>query len=158
MLDQVCKHICLDCDFELIVLQVAGNLLLHSKEPLFKRYISMSGTTLMMQPLPPQVPEFVYSTILKSLDAEELSSNERIKKLLSLSDTEVATLAPPSLPLLPVVDHDLIPGNVNFAQISSKQGPPISIPGRHWCEELLIGDCQFDVSSPLSITGEVCTE
>jgi len=108
----------------------------------------MSGTTLMLQPLPPQVSEFVYATILKSLGAEGSSSEERVKKLLNLSDTELATLAPPSLPLLPVVDQELIPGNVNFAQISSKQGPFISMPGRHWCEELLIGDCQFDVGSP----------
>ena len=118
----------------------------------------MSGTTLMMQPLPSQVPEFVYGTILKSLGAEELSTEERIKKLLTLTDTELATVAPPSLPLLPAVDHDLIPGNVDFAQISSKQRPSISIPGRHWCEELLIGDCQFDVSSPASICGEAFTD
>jgi hypothetical protein len=113
----------------------------------------MSGTTLMMQPLPPQVPEFVYAAIIQSLGAEELSTEGRIEKLLSLSDTELATLAPPSLPLLPIVDYELIPGNINFAQISSKEGPSVSMPGRHWCEELLIGDCQFDVSFSVSSPG-----
>jgi hypothetical protein len=125
---------------------VAGNLLLHSKEPLFKRYISMSGTTLMLQPIPPFLPELVYSAVIKSLGAENLLSGERIKMLLDLSDHELATLVPPSLPLLPVVDNDLIPGNLNFVQVSSKESPSVSQPGRTWCEELLIGDCQFDVS------------
>jgi hypothetical protein len=106
----------------------------------------MSGTTLMLQPLPPPVPEFVYSAVIKSLGAESLSSEERIEKLLELSDDQLATLVPPSLPLLPVVDHEIIPGNLNFAQVSSKDDPSVSLPGRDWCEELLIGDCQFDVS------------
>jgi hypothetical protein len=106
----------------------------------------MSGTTLTLQPIPPFLPEVVYSSVIKSLDAEGLSSEERIKKLLDLSNHELATLVPPGLPLLPVVDNDLIPGNLNFTQVSSKENPSISQPGRNWCEELLIGDCQFDVS------------
>jgi hypothetical protein len=107
----------------------------------------MSGTTLMLQPLPPQVPEFVYATAIKSVGAEELSSQERIQNLLDLPAEDLATLIPPTLPLIPVVDGDIIPGNVNFEQMSSKDDPSgVPMPGRKWCEELLIGDCQFDVS------------
>jgi hypothetical protein len=130
---------------------VSGNLLLHTEEPLFKRFISMSGTPLMLQPLPSPVGDFVYSNVIKSLDAESLSSQGRIQKLLDLSNEALATLVPPSLPLLPIVDGEIIPGNINFAEISSKEGPSVSIPGRRWCEELLIGDCQFDVSLPQQI-------
>jgi hypothetical protein len=107
----------------------------------------MSGTALMLQPLPAPVADFVYSNVIKSLGAEELSTQERIKKLLDLSSDELATLVPPGLPLLPIVDHEVISGNFNFAEISSKEGPTgVALPGRGWCEELLIGDCQFDVS------------
>jgi hypothetical protein len=133
-------------DFDL----ASGNLLLHSKEPLFKRYISMSGTSLMLQPLPPFLPEIVYSAVIKSLGAEELSNQDRIKMLLDLPNDKLAILVPPGLPLLPVVDNDLIPGNLNFAQVSSKETPSVSLPGRTWCEEVLVGDCQFDVSFLIS--------
>jgi len=121
-------------------------MLLHLKEPLFKRYISMSGTALIISPLPPQVPEFVYANAMKSLGAQELSSQERIQKLLDLPAQDLASLIPPSLPLMPVTDGDLLPGPVNFEQMSSKEDPSgVPMPGRQWCEELLIGDCQFDV-------------
>jgi hypothetical protein len=110
----------------------------------------MSGTSLMLQPLPPFLPEIVYSAVIKSLDAGELSIQERIKMLLDLPNDKLAILVPPGLPLLPVVDNDLIPGNLNFAQVSSKETPSVSLPGRTWCEEVLVGDCQFDVSFLIS--------
>jgi hypothetical protein len=100
----------------------------------------------MLQPLPPFLPEIVYSAVIKSLDAEDLSSEERIKKLLDLPNDKLAILVPPGLPLLPVVDNEIIPGNLNFDQVSSKETPSVSLPGRTWCEEVLVGDCQFDVS------------
>lgn len=99
-----------------------------------------------MQPLPPPVSEFVYSVAIKSLGAEELSSKERIQKLLDLPADQLATFLPPGLPLMPIVDNDLIPGNLNFGEVSSKEDPAVPMPGRKWCEELLVGDCQFDVS------------
>jgi hypothetical protein len=143
--DQVCTSIRITYLLTDFVL-ASGNLLLHSEEPLFKRYISMSGTSLMLQPLPPFLPEIVYSAVIKSLDAEGVSSQERIKKLLDLPNDKLAIFVPPGLPLLPVVDNDIIPGNLNFDQVSSKQTPSVSLPGRTWCEEVLVGDCQFDVS------------
>jgi hypothetical protein len=109
----------------------------------------MSGTTLMLQPLPPQVPEFVYANAIETLGAQDLSSRDRIKKLLDLPAKDLATLIPPNLPLLPVVDGEIIPGTANFDQMLSKEDPSgVPIPGRQWCEELLVGDCQFDVSYP----------
>jgi hypothetical protein len=151
--DQVCNFIPDRRNLWIYFYLVAGNLLLHTKEPLFKRYISMSGTALMLQPLPPPVSEFVYSNVIKSLGAEDLSSQERIKKLLDLPNDELATIVPPNLPLLPIVDGGVIAGNFGYAEISSEEGPAVSMPGRSWCEELLIGDCQFDVSSLQHIPG-----
>ncbi len=107
----------------------------------------MSGTTLMLQPLPPPVSEFAYASVIKSLGAEELSSQDRIKKLLDLPPAELTTLIPPNLPLLPVIDHEIISDAVDFEQVSSKEDySSVLTPRRKWCEELLIGDCQFDVS------------
>jgi len=151
--DQVCNFIPDRRNYWIYFYLVSGNLLLHTKEPLFKRYISMSGTALMLQPLPLPVSELVYSNVIKSLGAEDLSSQERIKKLLDLPNEELVTLVPPNLPLLPIVDGGVIAGNFSYAEISSKEGTAISMPERSWCEELLIGDCQFDVSSLQHIPG-----
>ncbi|KAK0110047.1 hypothetical protein ONS95_002707 [Cadophora gregata] len=124
----------------------SGNLLLHSVEPLFKRYMSMSGTSLMIKSLPPPVSEFAYSSVIDILGLRELSGPERIKALLELPVGKLLSV-PPTIPLLPVIDGDLIRNAVDFAHVSSKEdSPELDMPGRKWCQDLLIGDCQFDGS------------
>ncbi|KAH7336031.1 carboxylesterase-like protein [Rhexocercosporidium sp. MPI-PUGE-AT-0058] len=125
---------------------VSGSLLLHSTEPLFKRYVSMSGTSLMMKPLPPPVSEFAYSSVIEMFGLKDASGPERIKALLALPVEKLLSV-PPNIPLVPVIDGDLIRSIINFAQISSKDDDPaLDMPGRKWCQDLLIGDCQFDGS------------
>ncbi len=130
-------------------LQVSGSLHLHSQEPLFKRYVSMSGTSLMMKPLPPPVSEFAYSYAIEFFGLKDLSASERINALLELPVEKLLSV-PPNIPFLPITDGDLIPGAATFAQISSPEDPNSHMVGRNWCKDLLIGDCQFDVCSPAS--------
>jgi len=128
-------------------LEVSGNLLLHSTEPLFKRYMSMSGTSLTMKPLPPPVSEFAYSSVIDMFGLKGLSGSERIKALLELPAEKLLSV-PPNIPLMPVIDGDLIRNTLDFAHVSSKEdSSELDMPGRKWCKDLLIGDCQFDVSS-----------
>ncbi|KAL5317254.1 hypothetical protein ACEPPN_014349 [Leptodophora sp. 'Broadleaf-Isolate-01'] len=124
----------------------SGSLLLHSTEPLFKRYVSMSGTSLTIKPLPLPVSEFAYSSVIETLGLKDVSGSERMKALLDIPVEKLLSVSP-NIPLMPVVDGDLIPSTVNFAQISSKDDDPaLDMPGRKWCQDLLIGDCQFDGS------------
>jgi hypothetical protein len=64
-------------------LQVAVLNQLFSREALFKRAISMSGTPLMLKPIPVTITEMVYSNIIKALDLENASVEDRIKHLVN---------------------------------------------------------------------------
>jgi hypothetical protein len=127
--------------------QVSGMFLLHSEEPLFKRFVSMSGTSLMLPPLPLPVAESAYVSVAKALNLENLSGPERVKAIVEMPIETLLAKTPPTIPLMPVIDGDIIPGPTTFSQISSKvDDPTFPIPGKQWCESLLVGDCQFDVS------------
>jgi hypothetical protein len=122
--------------------------LLHSAEPLFESFVSMSGSSLMLKALPLPVSEFAYESVVKTLGLEDLSSEDRVKTLLEIPLEDLLEKMPPSTPLMPVMDNDIILGAPTFQQISNKLDDPIlPIPGRHWCNNLVVGDCQFDVSS-----------
>ena len=117
---------------------------LFSEEPLFKRAISMSGTPIMLKPLPISVTETAYSTMMKELGLEGASTEERIQKLLTINADELVSKTPMTVPLLPFVDGDIIPTTTSFKKLST--GADFSLPGQKWCPELMIGDCQHDVS------------
>lgn len=107
----------------------------------------MSGSTLLVKPLPLPVSEFVYASVVKALDLENLSGPERVKAILEIPIKDLLEKIPPTMPLMPVVDGDIIPGVPTFSQISDKaEDPTYPIPGKQWCKSLMIGDCQFDVS------------
>lgn len=133
----------------LTLVVASGCLLLHQKKPLFNRFISMSGNTLMLRPLPSPLTEFVYSTIMQSLGLGPISGAERVKALLQIPVEKIVEAGNSGLPILPAVDGDSVPCYPTFAQLGSEaEDPSLSMPGRTWCKELLIGDCQFDVSHP----------
>lgn len=107
----------------------------------------MSGSALMLKPLPLPVSEFVYASVVKALDLENLSGPERVKYILEVPIKDLLEKIPPTMPLIPVVDGDIFPGVPTFSQISNKaEDPMYPVPGKHWCEYLMIGDCQFDIS------------
>ena len=128
---------------------VSCTLHLHSEEPLFKRLVSMSGTSLLIKPLPPFIADSGYTTVLKALNFDNLSAADRITALLNTPIEEFLKL-PPTAPMLPMIDDDVIPGMLSFNQISTKGSDP-ALPGKGWCESLMIGDCKFDVSPNSSL-------
>lgn len=106
--------------------------------------VSMSGTSLFMKPLPPPVSEFVYASVIELFGLKELSATEQVKALLELPVEKLLSV-PPGVPLMPVIDESL-QSALTFKQMSSREhDPSLDLPGRKWCKELLIGDCQFDV-------------
>lgn len=131
---------------------------LHSKEPLFKRCISMSGTPIMLKPLPLSVAETAYASIIEAFGLEKASAEERIQKLQNAIPEELVEKTPLSVPLLPLLDGDILPklsvppipsqdgdvvsGSTTFAKLGARNHE--SLPGMSWCKELMIGDCQHD--------------
>ncbi|KAH5347573.1 hypothetical protein HBI33_223380 [Parastagonospora nodorum] len=115
---------------------------LHSKEPMFKRCISMSGTPLMLRPLPLPVAETSYASIVQAFGLENASTSERVQRLRTVSPEDLVANTALSVPLLPVLDGDILPEATTFAKLASHDHA--SLPGMQWCESLMIGDCQHD--------------
>ncbi|OBT82647.1 hypothetical protein VE02_07942 [Pseudogymnoascus sp. 03VT05] len=126
---------------------VSGMHLLHSPEPLFKRLVGMSGSPLMLPPLSPPVTEFAYAAVIQALELSHLSSAGRVEALLKVPIKTLLEKIPPMVPLMPVIDGTLIPGLSTFAQISSEAiESAFPLPGKLWCEALMVGDCQLDAT------------
>lgn len=102
-----------------------------------------------MQPLPSQAHDFFYSQAMEALGLADLSKEERIDKLLTLPYMEIIGKLPPGQPAMPLLDGDIVKwaptfkGMNDFSQVSEND-----LPGKNWCEAILLGDCQFDVCTP----------
>lgn len=125
---------------------------LHSEQPLFKRAILMSGSTLLKGPAPRAVADVVYRKVSKVLDLDSLTPQERVQKLVSMDGQQLrATLLQNGFApqvAMPLVDGDICPVAVEFKAVMDGT---LNLPGRHWCEGVLLGDCAFDVSSTPSM-------
>ncbi|PVI06942.1 carboxylesteras-like protein [Periconia macrospinosa] len=118
---------------------------LSAKEPLFGRAISMSGTPLMLKPLPKSATEPAYETIIKAFGLEDLSAEERVKRLVSITPEDLIAKTPMEARLLPFIDGDIIPSAITFKDLTTNaQQLQEKVPGYLWCKELMIGDCQHD--------------
>ncbi|CAK7222510.1 hypothetical protein SEUCBS140593_004923 [Sporothrix eucalyptigena] len=126
---------------------VAAMLHLQSKEPLFDQLILLSGSSLLLPPVTADVSEAAYTRTVHALGLEGLSSVERTKALVEGPVTLLYEKITPDIPLLPVIDGDLVHSRPTFETFS--QGPSTIkalLPGAAWCRRLFIGDCAFDAS------------
>ncbi|EED13169.1 carboxylesterase, putative [Talaromyces stipitatus ATCC 10500] len=118
---------------------------LHSTTPLCKRALSMSGTNILMYPLPYVLHERNYETAIKAWGLDKLSPEDRVKAIIESPAAELVAKLPPSVAPSFAVDGDLIPNPPTFAQISDKSTASYPV-GKSWCKEILIGDAQHDSS------------
>ena len=126
---------------------MAVTLHLYSHEPLFDRAIATGGTFLLRKPLPPQAHEAMYQGAINELGLDKLSPKERINALLTKPMEEIIGNLQKSA-FNAVVDGELIGSEASYSAVASHDSE--SIPGKKWCQALMVGDCQFDVSSPPS--------
>lgn len=118
---------------------------LHSEQPLFRRAVMMSGSTLLMGPVPQAVAEMSYQKSIDLLELGALSPKERVQKLLEMDGQKLrATLLQGGFAPLPVIDGDVCPVGVDFKSVMDGS---INLPGRNWCEGIFLGDCAFDVGN-----------
>ncbi|KAH7379270.1 carboxylesterase-like protein [Phaeosphaeria sp. MPI-PUGE-AT-0046c] len=122
-------------------------MMLCSKEPLMKRCLSTGGAVLLFAPFPLEVAETSYQKLIEAFGLSEKSPEERIKALLAMPQDDLWQKAPQDAPLLPVVDGDIVPGHPDFGSISSvEDSTNFPMPGRNWCEALMIGDSKLDAN------------
>ncbi|KAL4935061.1 hypothetical protein BDV06DRAFT_139004 [Aspergillus oleicola] len=118
---------------------------LNSKEPLFKRAVSMSGTYFLSQPLPYNAHEQNYQKAIAALGLSDTSTQEgRIKALLEMPATDLVARLPPSILAVPAIDGDIMPAAPSHEKVGNVTS---DVPvGKNWCQELLVGDAQIDAS------------
>lgn len=93
----------------------------------------------MLKALPLPVTEMAYKSIVAELGLENATVQELIKRLATRASDELVLKTPMTVPLLPFLDDDIIPRSMTFSELANSHDAD-----RHWCEELMIGDCQHD--------------
>ncbi|PYI26720.1 alpha/beta-hydrolase [Aspergillus indologenus CBS 114.80] len=119
---------------------------LQSELPLFKRMVSMGGTNLLMRPLPHAVAESTYRGYVDRLGLGSLSAAERVQALLTMDYETIVAAFSPADALLPVSGGELRLTDHTYAEIYQGDAGSLVLPGRKWCERIMIGDCQSDGS------------
>lgn len=121
----------------------AMNLLhLSSKESLFKRAIIHGGSPLLFGLLPKFVAEESYNETLRIFGLQSLSADQRIESLLQIPAEQFLTQIPPTVPFNPTEDDNIQPQT--FPGGSAHTMDLKSLPGYHWCRQLMIGCCELD--------------
>ena len=106
----------------------------------------MGGTSIVMKPLPAHAAEATYGTVLQKLDIDpNLAPADQLKRIMEAPAQKVLTSIGPDVPLLPVVDGDILPFAANFSTWSAADNSD-KIAGTKWCRRVMLGDSQFDVS------------
>ncbi|KAK6441211.1 hypothetical protein LTR95_002571 [Oleoguttula sp. CCFEE 5521] len=117
---------------------------LHSKTPLFRRAMLMSGTTLLMGPVPAAATEATYSRAVQALDLSELSDAKVVARLCNMDGLELrGNFVRAGVFAFPSVDGEIAPSEVTWTNVMDGSLP---LKGREWCEAVVIGDCAFDGS------------
>jgi hypothetical protein len=104
----------------------------------------MSGSYFLLPPLPLSTHEENYKAAIAALGLGQLSAEERICALLETPAETLISRLPRTVITAPAIDGDIITECPTFADLATpKNGYP---KGKMWCEELLVGDVQMDVS------------
>ncbi|KAJ5194583.1 uncharacterized protein N7498_008021 [Penicillium cinerascens] len=117
---------------------------LHSQKPLFKRAISMSGTSLFVPALPYEVHEENYKHAMAALGLNDIAAEERVKALLEMPGHELIAKLPPSVLVSPAIDSDIVLPGITYNELGKPNSK--ALPGHSWCQDLLIGDAEVDTS------------
>ncbi|KAJ6096396.1 hypothetical protein N7486_007142 [Penicillium sp. IBT 16267x] len=129
---------------------------LHSQKPLFRRAIPMAGTSFLLHALPNIAHEENYEKAMAALGLSDAPAQERVKALLEMPGEELVAQLPPGIAFAPALDGDLVLPGTTYTEI----GKPDSslIPGKAWCQDLLIGHSEIDASILEVIAPQIKTQ
>jgi carboxylesterase type B len=126
---------------------------LHSVQPLFRRAMLMSGSTLLERPAHMSSADMNYRKASEALGLVSLTAQERLKKLVDMDGQQLSRIFLERdidpLVTIPLLDGDICPVEVDFKSVIDGS---LILPGKHWCEAVMLGDCAFDVSDTPSVT------
>lgn len=111
-----------------------------SKMKLFKRVVCMSGTSLLMAPVPLEFANANGKKVMEVLGLKGKSTEEQVEYLRTTDALNLRTKLM-TVPMLPVADPDSDPPLVGHS-IEEWRSGKVNIP-QH-VESMMIGDCQFD--------------
>jgi hypothetical protein len=110
----------------------------------------MSGTTLMRKPMTWEDEENSYRGVLDALEIKGESPEERVKALIETPFERFLTI-PRSVGWAWCVDGDFVDKTLTHAELASLSGQSSAfasaVPAAASVKDLIIGDCQLDVSS-----------
>jgi hypothetical protein len=110
----------------------------------------MSGTTLMRKPMTAEEEEKSYKGVLDALEIKGKSPEERVKALIETPFERFLTI-PRSVGWAWCVDGDFVDKTLTHAELAALSGQTSAftsaIPAAASVKDLVIGDCQLDVSS-----------
>lgn len=98
----------------------------------------MGGSALLLPKLPLPATEIAYGAVCQALGLQDMPPHDRVQALINTPAGKILSDIGPSIPFMPVLDGEVLPKALTFADPS--------VPGTSWCKEILIGDCQMDVS------------
>jgi hypothetical protein len=104
----------------------------------------MGGAPPSLSPLTSEVAEFAYNSIIEAWGIHELSPSERLKSLETFTSFDLHQKVQ-SLPILPVLDDDLVPYNESFKIMASED---YKFKAKQ-CQGAMIVYSPLDVSEPL---------
>lgn len=79
---------------------------------------------------------------MAALGLSNATVGERLKALLETPVQGLISKIPPSVLSAPAIDGDMVLAATHAATADKSSSVP---KGKHWCEELMIGDAQMDV-------------
>lgn len=103
----------------------------------------MAGTSLLLHALPNIAHEENYEKAMAALGLSDAPPEERVKALLGMPGEELVAKLPPGIAFAPALDGDLILPGTTYTEIA-KPGSSF-LPGKEWCQDLLIGNNEIDV-------------
>lgn len=106
----------------------------------------MSGSALLVKPIPFPVAENFYDMTINKLDISSSSPSDRISTLLNMPGEELMSKLGSAIPAAVVVDNEIVFGVPSFSAISEESSPTssFSMPGIERLESIMLGDCAFD--------------
>ena len=106
----------------------------------------MGGTSLL-RPIPAEVAEMAFGMVVGALGAEGRSPADQVRALLDAPADEFATKIQPGTPIMPIIDDDTLHAVTTYEALRDWDAVLKLFPAIEHCKSIVIGDCQFDVSS-----------
>lgn len=115
-------------------------------EALFDRVAIMSGDATLRKPRTRAWHEMMYKEQLKFLRLEEMSKEQRVKRLREMDVEEMCERLPIAQHFCAVVDGNWLRGDVRLSALADGRS---EVGKKRWCRGLVVGNTAHDVCSSL---------